>query len=93
MPLAAICRRWSIAFDRLGRGRHTEGMTPLRTWLTDQGRGALARLHKHTGIPLRTLHRYINGTTQPPIDVALRISAATNHEIVIADLVLAKAAS
>lgn len=67
-------------------------MTPLRTWLAKQKRGSVARLHASTGIPLRTLHRYINGTSQPPIDAALRISAATDHSVSVADLVKPAAA-
>ncbi len=56
-------------------------MTTLRTWIDAQGRGAIKRLQASTGIPLRSLYRYIDGTRMPPLDHAVALTRETGVAI------------
>jgi hypothetical protein len=52
--------------------------TPLRKWLDALPQGErIGRLHKVTEIPLRSLHRYADGTKWPSLDRAAEIAKAT----------------
>lgn len=63
----------------------------LREWLDEQtaamGRGALSRLADATNINIRSLYRYSHAERTPPLDIALRISAATGGKVRVKDLV------
>ena len=51
--------------------------TRLQQWLNAQPHGAIMRLQSATGIPYRSLHRYITGERTPPLVAAVAISKVT----------------
>jgi hypothetical protein len=57
----------------------------LRAWIDSQPLGALKELHERTQIPLRTLHRYLDGLP-PTLERAIAISAATGGAVRVEDM-------
>lgn len=55
--------------------------TPLRECLKARGHGALQWLHDETGIPLRSLYRYVDAKREPPLHHAVAISKATGVRV------------
>ncbi len=60
----------------------------LKDWVNTRWKGTKEELAERLGIARNTLHLYIKGIRQPPLDVALRIEELTNGEVRVEDLVI-----
>jgi hypothetical protein len=53
----------------------------LRDYLAREGRGAIKRLSKRSGVPTQTIYRSSAGLNEPSVSTAVLISKGTDDEV------------